>query len=175
MAESGIIRRVDELGRIVIPKEIRKAYRLNEGSTLSINIQKNGEIVLTKFSKINSLYEFATIICESIFRVLECNVLICDTEKIVASNKKGLNNKQLNDNVIKNFFNRKCYILQKSVSMMMSLYDGDTSIYTSQAIVPIVCEGDVVGGIVLYSTCDKEITPSDLKCCQVISAFLGEV
>lgn len=175
MGDSGIVRRVDELGRIVIPKEIRKAYRLHEGATLSINIQKNGEIVLTKFSKISSLYEFAETLCDVIFKTLECNVLICDTEKIVCSNKKTLNNKQLNDNVIQNFFNRKCYILQKSVSMMLSLYAGDTSIYTSQAIVPIIAEGDVVGGIVLYSLNETEISPNDLKCCKLVANFLGEV
>ena len=121
METGGIIRRVDELGRIVIPKEIRKTYRLHEGSTLEINILKSGEIVLSKYSKISSIYEFANIICESLSKVLEFNVLIWDTEKIVASNKKTLNNKLLNENVIKNFFNRKNYILQKSVSMMMSI------------------------------------------------------
>ena len=175
METGGIIRRVDELGRIVIPKEIRKTYRLHEGSTLEINILKSGEIVLSKYSKISSIYEFANIICESLSRVLEFNVLICDTEKIVASNKKTLNNKLLNENIIKNFFNRKNYILQKSVSMMMSIYSNDTSIYTSQAIIPIICEGDVVGGIILYSLNEKEITTNDLKCCQVFSNFLGEV
>ena len=173
--ESGIVRRVDELGRIVIPKEIRKAYRLYEGSSLSINLQKNGEIVLTKFSKINSVYEFASILCDCLNKTLEVNVIICDNEKIVSSNKKSLNNKDLNENVIKNLLNRKNYILQKGVSMMMSLYIGDSNIYTSQSIVPIISDGDVVGGIILYTLNEKEITPYDLKTCQVVARFLGEI
>ncbi len=173
--ESGIVRRVDELGRIVIPKEIRKAYRLYEGSSLNINVQKNGEIVLTKFSKINSVYEFASVLGECLNKVLEVNVLICDNEKIVSSNKKSLNNKELNENVVKNFLNRKNYILQKGVSMMMSLFVGDNNLYTSQSIVPIIAEGDVVGGIILYTLNEKEITPHDLKTCQVVAKFLGEI
>lgn len=173
--ESGIVRRVDELGRIVIPKEIRKAYRLYEGSSLSINIQKTGEIVLSKFSKINSLYEFASVLCDCLYKILEVNVLICDNEKIVSSNKKSLNNKELNDNVTKNFLNRKNYILQKGVSMMISLYAGDNNIYTSQSMVPIIADGDVVGGIILYTLNEKEITPYDLKTCNVIAKFLGEI
>lgn len=175
MESSGIIRRVDELGRIVIPKEIRKAYRLHEGSSLEINILKSGEIILTKYSKVSSLYEFASLMCESIYKVLECNVLICDTEKIIASNKKALNNKLLNENVVKSFLNRKNYILQKSVSMMMSIYQNDTNIYNSQAIIPIIAEGDIIGGIILYTLNDVEITTNDLKSCQIISNFLGEV
>lgn len=173
--ESGIIRRVDELGRIVIPKEIRKAYRLYEGSSLSINVQKNGDIILTKFSKVNSVYEFANIFCDVLYRVLEVNVLICDNEKIVSSNKKSLQNKVLNENVIKNFLTRKNYILQKNISMMISLYIGDTNLYTSQSFVPIVSECDVVGGVILYSLTEREITPNDLKICQVIANFLGEI
>ena len=59
--------------------------------------------------------------------------------------------------------------------MMISLYVNDSNIYTSQAIVPIISEGDVIGGIILYSLNEKEITTNDLKTCQVVARFLGEI
>ena len=95
MANSGIIRRVDELGRIVIPKEIRKNFRLYEGSTLSISVNKNNEIVLTKYSRINNLCEYADIMIGILYENLNCGVLICDMESIISSSKKLLNNKKI--------------------------------------------------------------------------------
>lgn len=175
MAE-GIIRRVDELGRIVIPKEIRKTFRLYEGSSLNINVQKSGEIILTKYSKLSSIYEFANLFCDCIYSNLECNVIICDCEKIIASNKKSMASKELSENVINIFFNRKNCILHKdNSSMMVSLFSGDNNIYTSQGILPIISDGDVIGGIILYTLNDTIITPEILKCCQIVSCFIGEV
>lgn len=175
MGDSGIVRRVDELGRIVIPKEIRKSFRLYEGSTLSINVNKDNEIVLSKYSKIKSVNEYADIMCSVLQSTLECGVLICDMESIIASNKKSLVGKNLNENVIHNFRNRKNCIFQKGMSMMMSLFDGDTNIYTSQAVSPIICDGDVVGGIIIYTINEVELSLNDLKVCQVVSSILGEI
>lgn len=175
MSSGGIVRRVDELGRIVIPKEIRKIFRLYEGSTLEISVNKNNEIVLTKYSKIHNLSEYASVMCDAIYNALECGVFICDMENIIASNKKANVNKSLNENVINIFKNRKSCILQKKESMMMSLYIGDTYIYTSQGIVPIISEGDVVGGVIIYTTSDTELLINDLKICQVVASILGEL
>lgn len=173
MADSGIVRRVDELGRIVIPKEIRKAFRLYEGSTLSVSVNNN-QIVLTKYSKVNSLKEYANLMCSVLHNMLECGVLICDLERIVASNKKSLTNKLLTESLINNFLNRKCYILQKESSMMLSLYTDDSLVYVSQGVIPVITEGDVVGGIVLYST-TTELNLTDLKVAQALAKLLGDI
>lgn len=175
MANSGIIRRVDELGRIVIPKEIRKNFRLYEGSTLSISVNKNNEIVLTKYSRINNLCEYADIMIGILYENLNCGVLICDMESIISSSKKLLNNKKLNQNIITYFTNRKNYIFQKKDSMMPSLFEGDEAIYTSQCIVPIITEGDVVGGIIAYSTAEKVLDMEDVKICSVVAKILGDI
>lgn len=175
MADSGIIRRVDELGRIVIPKEIRKNFRLYEGSTLSISVNKNNEIVLSKYSRVDSLYEYASVIVQILSNTLECVVLVCDMEKIVSSSKKGLANKALTEATICNFRSRKNYIFQKKDSMMPSIYDGDTSMYTSQGVLSIISDGDVVGGIIIYTTTDKDLTYDDIKICQVMASFLGDI
>ena len=113
--------------------------------------------------------------CSVLQSTLECGVLICDMESIIASNKKSLVGKNLNENVIHNFRNRKNCIFQKGMSMMMSLFDGDTNIYTSQAVSPIICDGDVVGGIIIYTINEVELSLNDLKVCQVVSSILGEI
>jgi AbrB family transcriptional regulator (stage V sporulation protein T) len=175
MANSGIIRRVDELGRIVIPKEIRKNFRLYEGSTLSISVNKNNEIVLTKYSKINNLCEYADIMVGILYENINCGILICDMESVISSSKKLLCNKKLNQNIIAYFTNRKNYIFQKKESMMPSIFDGDETIYTSQCIVPIVSEGDVIGGIIAYSTSEKTLDIEDVKICSIVAKILGDI
>ena len=175
MAESGIIRRVDELGRIVIPKEIRKNFRMYEGSTLSISVNKNNEIVLSKYSRVGSISEYANLMTDVLHNNLECAVLICDMESIVSSSKKSLVGKKINSNMIANFQSRKNYIFQRKESMMPVIYDGDENIYTSQGIVPIVIEGDVAGGIVIFTTNDRELMIEDIKVCQVVANILGDI
>ena len=174
MEESGIVRRVDELGRIVIPKEIRKAFRIYEGSLLSVGVS-NGQIVLSKYSKVGSLKEYAMSICEVLSNMLDCSVFVCDLENVIASTKKSINGKSITESLINNLLNKKCYILQKNESMMLSFYKEDVSTYVSQGILPIITEGDVIGGIVLYSVTEKYLTLEDLKVAQALAKLMGEL
>ena len=84
MKATGIVRRIDDLGRVVVPKEIRRTLRIREGDPLEIFTDREGEIILKKYSPIGELSAFAKQYAESLSQVLECLVGICDMDQVVA-------------------------------------------------------------------------------------------
>ena len=82
MKATGIVRRIDDLGRVVIPKEIRRTLRIREGDPLEIYTDREGEVILKKYSPINDLGEFAQQYVESLFEVLGTPTLISDRDEI---------------------------------------------------------------------------------------------
>src|SRR5690625_4078104 len=95
MKATGIVRRIDDLGRVVIPKEIRRTLRIREGDPLEIFVDREGEVILKKYSPINELGHFAEEYAESLFDSLNYPVLICDRDEVIAlagiSKKEYLN------------------------------------------------------------------------------------
>src|SRR5690625_2791337 len=85
MRATGIIRRIDDLGRVVIPKEIRRTLRIREGDPLEIFVDREGEVILKKYSPINELGDFATEYAEALFEALQLPILICDRDEVVAT------------------------------------------------------------------------------------------
>ena len=83
MGSLGIIRKVDELGRIVIPKEIRKILDIKSGSSLEIGVNDQKELVLKKFSEVKNLSELLSVFMESFFSIFQIPIILCDEEKIV--------------------------------------------------------------------------------------------
>ena len=84
MKATGIVRRIDDLGRVVIPKEIRRTLRIREGDPLEIYTDREGEVILKKYSPINDLGEFAQQYVESLFEVLGTPALISDRDEMIA-------------------------------------------------------------------------------------------
>src|SRR5690625_1604622 len=84
MKATGIVRRIDDLGRVVIPKEIRRTLRIREGDPLEIFVDREGEVILKKYSPISELGHFATEYAEALFDSLHEPVLICDRDEIIA-------------------------------------------------------------------------------------------
>lgn len=89
MKATGIVRRIDDLGRVVVPKEIRRTLRIREGDPLEIFTDREGEIILKKYSPIGELSAFAKQYAESLSQVLECLVGICDMDQVVAAAGNG--------------------------------------------------------------------------------------
>ena len=85
MRETGIVRRIDELGRVVIPKEIRKTQRIRTGDSLEIYTDGNGEVIFKKYSPLAELGEPAAVYADVLARRLRCAVAVCDREHIVAA------------------------------------------------------------------------------------------
>ena len=85
MKATGIVRRIDDLGRIVIPKEIRRTMRIREGDPLEIYTDKDGGVIFKKYSPMGDLSQFAAQICETLHKTTGCSVAISDRDTIMAA------------------------------------------------------------------------------------------
>ena len=84
MKATGIVRRIDDLGRVVIPKELRRTMRLREGAPLEIFTEKDGELIFKKYSPIGELGEFAADLCDSLRRAADATAAVCDRDSVIA-------------------------------------------------------------------------------------------
>ena len=116
MKATGIVRRIDDLGRVVIPKEIRRTLRIREGDPLEIFVDRDGEVILKKYSPISELGDFAKEYAEALFDSLGNPVLICDRDTVIAvagGSKKEYLNKNISDIVEKTMEDRNSVIVNQ--------------------------------------------------------------
>lgn len=179
MKATGIVRRIDELGRVVIPKEIRKTLRIREGDPLEIFTDRDGQIILKKYSPIGELSDFASQIAESVQSTIGHITCITDRDSIVSvigGSKKDYLAKQLSKDLEKIITEKSAIILSPELEKPISIIENDPQhSYTSQIVAPIVSEGDPIGSVVLFST-DPAIKIGDAEKKVAISAasFLGK-
>jgi len=148
MKATGIVRRIDDLGRVVIPKEIRRTMRIREGDPLEIFTDREGEVILKKYSPIGELGEFATEYADSLNEALGHISCIADKDTIIAvagAPKKQLMNKQVSTDVEKVMTERKMVVFNEPCFLTV---DEDVS-YSSAVLAPIITEGDTVGVVIL--------------------------
>ena len=177
MKNTGIVRRIDELGRIVIPKEIRGTLRLHVGTQMEIYTNTNGEIILKKHSAITDIYAIAESFCQALVgSVANSNILICDTSTVVAATngaKKDYVNKPLTKDIESFIMGRKSYILNTNQKLTTyPIFEGDKSTYTGQIIVPIVASSDVVGAVVYISE-KEDFSTTDVKMANIVATLLA--
>ena len=173
MKATGVVRRIDELGRIVIPKEIRKTMRIREGENIEIYTDTNYEIVLRKYSIIKKLGDFAQVYADSINNFLKKNVIITDSDNIIAASgelKRNLMNKELSDELI-NSIKRRESILEKHMKTLK--LTEELSLDCTYVIDSIICNGDSVGLVLIFSKIDK-ISEIDEKIAQIAAEFLSK-
>jgi AbrB family transcriptional regulator (stage V sporulation protein T) len=176
MKATGVVRRIDELGRIVIPKEVRKTFRIKEGTPLELYIGDNEEIILKKYSPILELSYFATEIAESIFNVLSTPVVVVDSDKVVAvvgHNKNLVLGKPITFYLEKLIEKRNITVLNKSESVVQPLYDGDTN-QNSFAVAPIVANSETCGAIIIFAKDNTIINEIDLSVLKSLCLFLSK-
>ncbi len=153
MKATGIVRRIDELGRIVIPKEIRRTLRIREGDPLEIFTNHEGGVILKKYSPIGELGDLAKEYVESVANVTKCTVCVADRDQIVAAagpGKKDYSGKDIHRD-LKQCIDGRTNILctdQKGEHCQVT-EDGKEQI--NQAIGTIVSEGDAIGAVILLS------------------------
>lgn len=157
MKATGIVRRIDDLGRVVIPKEIRKTLRIREGDPLEIFTDKDGEIILKKYSPIGELGDFAEKYAESLHKTSGHITCITDRDSVVAVSggmKKEFSEKSLSSTLEK-IISDKATVIVKSpdeeVIPITADENGDKH-YTSQVVAPIISEGDPIGAVIMIST-----------------------
>lgn len=178
MKATGIVRRIDELGRVVIPKEIRRTLRIREGDPLEIFVDRDGGVILKKYSPIGELGDFAREYAESIHQSVSHSAAICDKDSIIAvsgSGKKELADKPVSTEVEELMQSRSKYSSVEGGGMLRISQDDQPERYTAQLIVPIIASGDAIGAVVLFS---KEqgavISQADVKVCETAAGFMGK-
>lgn len=174
MEGKGIIRRVDELGRIVLPREMRKMINVRVGSKLEIGIVDGNKFLLTKYSDMSSLKEFSDAITNAISVSIEHDVLVSDMENILSSNKKKYIGRQLNEDVQELIYQKEIIIKkQDDDSEMLKFFPNTENEYCCQLVVPIVKDGDAVGSIIILATENKCFDDSAVKICKAFSKYLS--
>lgn len=177
MKATGIVRKVDELGRIVIPKEIRKNLKIREGDPLEIFTEKNGAVILKKFAPMGDMLEIASQYVETLAQTSGLMACITDTETVIAisgKRKKDYLARSISRYLSDAIRDRKIFstIADKSKSIIQG---EKATKYHAQVVVPIISDGDVVGSVILFSTdLNSEITNVEYKLAESAAGFLGK-
>ena len=179
MKATGIVRRIDDLGRVVIPKEIRRTLRIREGDPLEIFTDRDGGVILKKYSPIEELTDFSKEYCESLQQVIGHIVLICDKDAFVSvsgATKKEYLERKVSSELEKIMDGRKTVLLNKSENTVIPLHnDEEETSYNSQVIAPIIAEGDAIGAVMIISKEEGEkFGELELKLAETAAAFLGK-
>lgn len=176
MKATGIVRRIDDLGRIVIPKEIRRTLRIRESDPLEIFTDREGEIILKKYSPIGEMNTFAKQYVESLGQVSGHAALIADRDQFIAVSGgfKNMMGKSLSRELEDAINNRESIIASKGDKGFIPLTQDVTDEFLHEAISPIICEGDVIGAVILISSNEKiRMGEVEQKLIQSASGFLG--
>ena len=177
MKATGIVRRIDDLGRVVVPKEIRRTLRIREGDPLEIFTDRQGEIILKKYSPIGELSIFAKEYADSLSTTLGCTVCITDNDSIVAAagyGKKELQDKFISKRLGEVLSGREQVTAHTGEKRFISITEESTEEFYGQVICPILCEGDVLGSVILLEKNDKKkMGDAEQKLAVCAANFLG--
>ncbi len=174
MKATGIVRRMDDLGRIVIPKEIRRTMRIREGDPLEIYTDRNGEVIFKKYSPMGELGSFVKQLCDSLGKTAGSSCVICDRDSVIAASgsaKKDAVERLLSADMEKAMQGRKVIFPRAH-----ELYLTEDDKYPVSMAAPIVAAGDVSGCVAFLE--DETGTHSagevESKLLQSAALFLGE-
>lgn len=174
MKATGIVRRIDDLGRVVIPKEIRRVLRIREGDPLEIYTERDGEVIFKKYSPMGELSAFAGQICESLHKTAGVAAAICDRDAIIAaagSGRRELMEKRITPELEQIMENRG--VFTGGDERVCAAAEGPDSRIAVAA--PILAAGDVMGCVLLLA--DERGAPAgdtELKLAQTVASFLGK-
>lgn len=174
MKATGIVRRIDDLGRVVIPKEIRRTMRIREGDPLEIYTERDGEVIFKKYSPIGELGDFALTYAETLSKTAGVPTLITDRDNIIAVSgvsKKELMEKRVS-NDIENLMNEKESFKSQGFDSGLSIAEGINE-YNAGVVVPIVSEGDTIGSVIFIMNNSQNPTETEVKLAEAAANFLG--
>ncbi|RDV84645.1 stage V sporulation protein T [Ammonifex thiophilus] len=180
MKATGIVRRIDDLGRVVIPKEIRRTLRIREGDPLEIFVDRDGEVILKKYSPIGDLGDFAKEYAESLYEAVGHIALITDRDTVVAvagSPKKEFLNKPIGSAVEKVMEGRKAVVVNCPGDPLCQegLLAEEEGNFVAAVIAPIVSEGDPIGAVILASREEGvKMGELELKLAETAASFLAK-
>ena len=179
MKATGVVRRIDDLGRVVIPKEIRKTLRIKEGDPLEIFTDKEGEVILKKYSPIGELSEFATEYAETLAKTTGHIACITDRDMVIAVSggpKKEFLEQNISSELEKIMEDKEKYTSRENNDMSVPITKNDNKErqFNSQVVYPIIADGDTIGTVILLAK-DKttQMTEVEQKVVQSAVSFLG--
>lgn len=158
MKPTGIVRRIDDLGRIVVPKEIRRVLRIREGDPLEIYTGASGEIILKKYSPIFELNRFADEYAETVSKLLDTSVFVSDTDRIISvygASRKDFIDKKIDEDV-------DDIIQRKQITHTQG-----------KIVVPIISQGDPIGSIIIISKEGSVLGETELKAAEIGAHLLS--
>ena len=175
MRATGIVRRIDDLGRVVIPKELRRTMRIREGDPLEIFTEKDGELIFKKYSPVGELGEFASHVCDSLRKTTDSIAAVCDRDSIIAVSgaaKKDIFEKPVS-NALNDIMENRAHFKHESGAGEKAVCDGDDKFCISAAS-PIISEGDVMGCVLFVKPRNSgEASEVEFKLAQATAGFLG--
>ena len=179
MKATGVVRRIDDLGRIVIPKEIRKTLHIKEGDPLEIFTDREGQVILKKYSPIGELSEFAAGYAETLAKTTGHIACITDKDTIIAvagGSKKEYLEQALSKEVETIIENKEIYTSKENNETALPITQNDTreKRYNAQVIYPIISEGDAIGTVILLSKDQNtKMGETEVKVAGSAAGFLG--
>ena len=177
MKATGIVRRIDDLGRVVIPKEIRRTMRIREGDPLEIYTDKEGGVIFRKYSLMEGLADFAGVLCDSLNRSTGRLIVITDRDSCIAL--AGVPRRELQEKTVSSALeqlmeDRKIYQYRAGMSML-PLLDTQENKFFLDTVAPILSEGDVLGSVLFAGEAGQLGSGEvEYKLAQSIAAFLGK-
>ncbi len=178
MKATGIVRRIDDLGRVVIPKEIRRTMRIREGDPLEIYTDREGEVIFKKYSPIGELAQFAAQYAETLSKTCGLSVVICDRDAVIACagvSKREYTDRKISPEAEKIIENRQFYAASSADADPVSLTEGGLTV---SCLMPIITEGDITGCVASVLNPDgdaKAVAPElEAKLIQTAATFLGK-
>lgn len=178
MKATGIVRRIDDLGRIVIPKEIRRTLHIRESDPLEIFTDHEGAIILKKYSPIGEMGSFAKQYAESLSQVSGHLALITDRDQIIAAaggGSKQMIGKSVSKALEEKMSLRETVCASRNDKNYVEVTDGEYEEYQHEVIIPIITQGDVIGAVILLSAnAGDEMNEVEMKLAQSAAGFLGK-
>ena len=159
MKATGIVRRIDDLGRVVVPKEIRRILRIREGDPLEIYTGSNGEIVLKKYSPVGEMSQIATEFAETASSILGGTVAVSDTDTFIASAGKL----------------KKQFVAERIDTELDHVIQSKGKFVTDKKlIIPILAQGDAIGSITVLPAESKSLGEAEMKAAQIGADFIAK-
>ena len=174
MKATGIVRRIDDLGRVVIPKEIRRTMRIREGDPLEIYTDRDGEVIFKKYSPIGEWSQIATQYAETLYKTCGLSVIICDRDAVIAAagvSKREYSDRRLTPEFEEIMSTRSLYTSRENDRL--SVIEGGSH-YVSCAM-PIISDGDIIGCVASLASenSSEPVEVPESKLIQTAASFLG--
>jgi AbrB family transcriptional regulator (stage V sporulation protein T) len=176
MKATGIVRRVDDLGRVVVPKEIRKNLKIREGDPVEIFTDHEGQIILKKYSPIGEMGDFARTYAQAMSQIAGHKVIVTDREKVIAV-AGGVQKEYQGKNItheLEEVMENRVAVNSAKTKKVVEVVEGEQISGQQQIIYPILSESDVVGTVIIFGKeNNQELSETENKIAGVAAAFLG--